>query len=64
MEPGERRRRKLRGEYRYCGWMLLLVGGLLLASLYYTFALWPVKLLLALFLMAAAFLLWRAGRLA
>ena len=64
MESGESKRRKLRGEYRYNGGLLLLVGLLLLASFYYTFDLWPVKLLLTLFLLAAAtILLWKAGRL-
>ncbi|MDE2927947.1 MAG: hypothetical protein OXT71_16240 [Acidobacteriota bacterium] len=64
METGDSQERKRRGEYRYSGWLLLLVGLLLLASFYYTFDLWPVKLLLTLFLLSAAgFLLWRAGRL-
>lgn len=64
MASGESERRKRRGEYRYSGWLLLLVGSLLLSSFYYTFDLWPVKLLLTLFLLAAAtFLLWKAGRL-
>ncbi len=64
MDTGEDQRRKLRGEYLYSGWLLLLVGSLLLASFYYTYALWEVKLLLTLFLLAAAtFLLWKAGRL-
>ena len=64
MEADEKQRRKLRGEYRYSGSLLLLVGLLLLASFYYTYALWEVKLLLTLFLLAAAtFLLWKAGRL-
>lgn len=64
MESGESQERKRRGEYRYSGWLLLLVGLLLLSSFYYTFDLWPVKLLLTLFLLSAAsFLLWRAGRL-
>ncbi len=64
METGENQERKRRGEYRYSGWLLLLVGLLLMASLYYTFDLWPVKLLLILFLLSSAsFLFWRAGRL-
>ena len=64
MDTGENQRRKLRGEYLYSGWLLLLVGVLLLVSFYYTYALWEVKLLLTLCLLAAAtFLLWKAGRL-
>ena len=64
MESGESPRRKLRGEYRYRGGLLLLVGVLLLASFSYTFDLWPVKLSVSLFLLAAAtFLLWKASRL-
>ena len=64
MASGEDQPRKLRGEYRYSGWLLLLVGVLLLTSFYYTLALWQVKLPLILFLLAAAtYLLWKAGRL-
>lgn len=64
MESGESQELKRRGEYRYSGGLLLLVGLLLLSSFYYTFDLWPVKLLLTLFLLTAASLLfWRAGRL-
>lgn len=64
METGDSQERKRRGEYRYSGWLLLVVGLLLLASFYYTFDLWAVKLLLILFLLAAAtFLFWKAGRL-
>lgn len=64
MEVGENQDLKRRGEYRYSGWLLMLVGLLLLSSFYYTFDLWPVKLLLTLFLLSAAsFLFWRAARL-
>lgn len=64
MESGENQRGKLGGEYRFSGWLLLLVGVLLLASFYYTLALWQVKLPLILSLLAAAtFLLWKAARL-
>ena len=64
MDTGENQQRKQRGEYRYSGWLLLLVGVLLLSSFYYTFDLWPVKVILSLFLLTAATLLfWKAARL-
>ena len=63
MDTGENQQRKQRGEYRYSGWLLLLVGVLLLSSFYYTFDLWPVKVVLSVFLLTAAtFLFWKAAR--
>ena len=63
MSNSEETSREKRFEHRYSAGLLTTVALLLLASIYYTLALWPLKVLLALLLgLASALLIRRSNR--
>ncbi len=64
MSNSEETSREKKFEHRYSAGLLAAVALLLLASIYYTFALWPLKVFLALILaLASALLIRRSNRL-
>lgn len=64
MSNSEETSREKKFEHRYSAGLLAAVALLLLASIYYTFVLWPLKVFLALILaLASALLIRRSNRL-
>ena len=64
MSNSEQTSREKKFEHRYSAGLLATIALLLLASIYYTFVLWPLKVLLALVLgLASALLTRRSNRL-
>ncbi len=64
MSNSEETSREKKFEHRYSAGLLATIALLLLASIYYTFVLWPLKVLLALVLgLASALLTRRSNRL-
>jgi len=64
MSNSEETSREKKFEHRYSAGLLAAVALLLLASIYYTFVLWPLKVFLALILaLASALLILRSNRL-
>ena len=63
MSRSEETSREKKFEHRYSAGLLAAVALLLLASIYYTLVLWPLKVLLALTLgLASALLIRRSNR--
>ena len=64
MSNSEETSREKKFEHRYSAGLLAAVALLLLASIYYTFVLWPLKVFLALILtLASALFIRRSNRL-
>ena len=64
MSSNEATSREKKFEHRYSAGLLATIALLLLASIYYTFVLWPLKVVLALVLgLASALLIRRSNRL-